>query len=108
MNVITTLALSYVGLVALALAMDRHQNQAFGRPLPPVRSRGIRVLGWVLVLGAVMPAIDGWGVSVGISLWLGVISLAAVGCGLMFSYVPRQAVGSAMILAVLCLACQVL
>lgn len=107
MNGIATLALTYVGLVALALARDRHQNQAFGRSLAPAQSRGIRVLGWTLVAAATAPALIAWGVSVGISFWLGATSVAAVGCGLVFSYVPRQAVASGVVLAVVGAVCLV-
>lgn len=99
MNALATLALGHAALVCLALAMERHQVQAVGRQLGLSATRQLRGLGWALLLASAVPAVQGWGMSVGLSLWMGTISLGAVACGLLFSYVPRQAVVSGLVLA---------
>ncbi|MDR3014503.1 MAG: DUF3325 domain-containing protein [Delftia acidovorans] len=61
----------------LALAMDRHQEDLFGRQLPPARTRRLRMAGWtllVLSLGAALQ-VDPW--SLGLVSWFGHIAAAA-------------------------------
>jgi hypothetical protein len=95
MSGLATLLLSYSGFVGLALAMERHQEQAELPTLDNRRKLGWRVLGSVLLVLALMAAIQTEGTSVGISFWLGMLSLAGIACALMFSYAPRQVLSSA-------------
>ena len=82
---------AYAGFAALALAMDRHYADAFGRgesPSPGLR-RGMQMagsLGLVLSL-AMLVADSGW--AFGILYWLGVLTLAALTLALLLAYVPR-------------------
>lgn len=82
---------AYAGFAALALAMDRHYADAFGRgesPPPGVR-RGMQLagsLGLVLSL-AVLVTDSGW--AFGILYWLGMLTLAALMLALLLAYVPR-------------------
>ena len=82
---------AYAGFAALALAMDRHYADAFGRGESPSSGlrRGMQVagcLGLVLSL-AMLVANAGW--AFGILYWLGVLTLAALTLALLLAYVPR-------------------
>jgi hypothetical protein len=82
---------AYAGFASLALAMDRHYADAFGRgesPSPGLR-RGMQSLGTLgLVLSlALNVAQAGW--AFGSLSWLGVLTLAAIVLALLLSYMPR-------------------
>ncbi|NHF73470.1 DUF3325 domain-containing protein [Paracoccus sp. 12-3] len=71
------LAISLAGFVCLALSMNRHQRDEFGRALSARMTWWLRWLGWVLVTLALPVAIIGLGTGFGIVAWNGHISLAA-------------------------------
>jgi hypothetical protein len=85
------LCLAYAGFAALALAMDRHYADAFGRgesPSPLLR-RGMQwagSLGLVLSLATIIAQV-GW--AIGSVIWLGVLTLAALPLALLLAYAPR-------------------
>lgn len=61
----------------LAMAMDRHQEDLFGEPLPPPFTRTLRRGGWALLLLALVVAVsaEGWGL--GLVAYSGHTSFAA-------------------------------
>lgn len=83
--------LSLGGFAALALAMDRHQDDLFGHALAPRATRAWRVAGWAALLAALACAVraEGWG--------LGLVSLtghAGLGAGLVaLALVVHQRLG---------------
>ena len=73
--------LSLLAFGALALAMDRHQEDIFGRALARGRTQALRIAGW-LALGATLAlAVREQGWSLGLIAWTGHISASA---GLVF------------------------
>ena len=75
------------GFAALALAMERHQEDLFGHAFAPSLTRRLRVAGWgalLLALGVLVGA-QGWGL--GLVSFSGHTSLAA---GLVFVAVLLQ------------------
>jgi hypothetical protein len=78
MMTLTTLALLLAGFAALALSMHKHHRDLFG--VAPRRARALllRGLGWTLLAAALVPAIGGQGASVGVVLWFGVATAAAL------------------------------
>ena len=81
MTHLTVLLLSTLGFAALALAMERHQEDLLGRALPANTAHGLRGIGWaalLLALGVIVSA-QGWGV--GLASFSGHTSL---GAGLVF------------------------
>ena len=70
------LALATPGLAALALAMERHQQDVLGRLLKPRTTRGLRAGGWLLLLLALGHALHHLGGPIGIVTWVGHLSLA--------------------------------
>ena len=71
------LALATPGFAALALAMERHQQDVLGRLLKPRTTRGLRAGGWLLLLLALGHALHHLGGPIGIVTWVGHLSLAA-------------------------------
>jgi len=98
MNGVATLLLSYSGFVGLALAMERHQEQAELPTLDSRRKTGWRAIGMVFLVLALVAAIQAEDTSVGISFWLGMLSIAGIACALMFSYAPRRVLWSAAVM----------
>ncbi len=94
MTVLIVLALSYVAMAAVSMSMSRHQGQVTGREMPPNASLAYRLGGWSLLAVALAPAVFAWGISVGILGWLGVLTFAALGLGLQFTYAPRSVMWS--------------
>ncbi|OWT73560.1 MULTISPECIES: DUF3325 domain-containing protein [unclassified Achromobacter] len=76
-----TLLISVAAFAALAFAMDRHQEDLFGRALSARVTRLLRILGWTGLLLALWVIVgrQGWGL--GLVSYSGCTSLAA---GLVF------------------------
>ncbi len=98
------LALAYVGFTGLCLAMERHHEQVFGsRRIPIWRGRFFRSVGWLLLAVSLLPAVleAGWGL--GIVLWAGGLTAAALLLAVLLPYAPRvaAALGPALVPVVL-------
>lgn len=85
--------LAYAGLAGLALAMDRHHRQVWRRGASPPRRMALRLAGAASLGGSLaasaVPA--GWGV--GIVLWLGLLTAAALGVAMLLAYVGNRRTG---------------
>jgi len=78
----------FAGSALLSVSMDRHVRQVFGR----TQSRSaalVRTAGWLMLTVGLWPAIQGYGLSIGVSLWFGVLAIAATAVALLLSYRPR-------------------
>jgi hypothetical protein len=95
---LAVLALAYAGLVALALAMDRHHAQAFGHHPGPARRAGLRLVGGALLLCAFLAA-TARSASIGAVEFFVTGSVAAMLAALLFPYAPRLAAALAAIAA---------
>ncbi len=101
-----SLVLSFCGLGLLCLAMPRHHEQVFGRKPDRSSALALRLSGWIVLGSALVPATLALGVSVGLALWVSLLSVAALGVGLLLSYQPRAlspALGTAALVVALCL-----
>ncbi|RMX08250.1 DUF3325 domain-containing protein [Corticibacter populi] len=65
------------GFACLALAMDRHQSDLFGRELAPKTTRLLRMAGWLWLLAALWLAVARMGWSFGLTAYSGHTSAAA-------------------------------
>ena len=87
--------LAYAGFAALALAMDRHHRQVFGR----APRRGIRIVlriaGAAGLCGALAACVAASGGSIGTVEWFGVLSASALAFVLLFAFRPHIAVAGA-------------
>lgn len=75
---VLSLTMAYAGFAALCLSMQRHQRDVLGRTLPPRWNHGLRVLGYALLLLTYLPCSVQTAPSVGILLWVGMLSAAAI------------------------------
>lgn len=83
------LAGAYAGMAALSLAMDRHAEQVHGRGPRAAWRVGLRLLGALLLALAAAPCVEAWGASVGVVVWLGLLSAGALLLVLLLPYAPR-------------------
>ncbi|MGJ7521803.1 DUF3325 domain-containing protein [Variovorax sp. LT1P1] len=81
MTHLTALLLSTLGFAALALAMERHQEDLFGHALAATATRWLRVAGWAALLLALVLIVQAQGWGVGLVSYSGHTSL---GAGLVF------------------------
>ncbi len=70
-------ALALAAFACLALAMDRHQQDLFGKELPAAQTRRLRAGGWTLLALSLHAALQLQPWSVGLVAWFGHISTAA-------------------------------
>lgn len=90
--------LAFCGFAVLSLSMEKHYEQVFAQAPAGQRLRILRYCGWLLLAVAAWPAIQHAGGSIGLAIWAGELTLAAVAVMLTLSYIPRQ------LLWVVCLA----
>lgn len=102
-----TYALAYAGMTALCLAMEKHYVQAMrGADLPAGRKKCLKVMGWSLLALGILSSIHGWNPTIGIVVWSGFVSVAAISVVLVLSYFPTQVVqigASALVMGLLSL-----
>ncbi|MFD2405273.1 DUF3325 domain-containing protein [Azorhizophilus paspali] len=72
--------------------MDTHHEQVFGTDAPDGRRLLLRLLGWPTLVIAVFACANALGLSVGIALWAGQLSIAAGILLLLLAYRPRLVV----------------
>lgn len=93
------------GFSALALAMDRHHEDAYSRGSSPGRRRPwLQAGGALLLVGSLLACLRLQGGSVGWVLWFGVLTAAALGTMAVATWRPRLAArvgGAAAVLALL-------
>lgn len=97
----TSLLWSFAAWCALALAMERHHEQAFGRPPLTGRSLGWRILGGAGLLGALAQpvATEGW--ALGTLHGVAALAVAGIAVPALLAWVPRHCVRLAAAAAVL-------
>jgi len=84
-------ALALPAFAALSLAMERHQEQVFGRTLARRASRSWRAGGVALLaLSLACCAAAGWSGAVAVTAWMGLLTFGALLTGWMLAYLPRQ------------------
>ncbi|WIW90362.1 DUF3325 domain-containing protein (plasmid) [Sphingobium sp. V4] len=89
MTALAALLACFAGFTALAFAMDKHHRDMTGtlpkgRPLWPFKAGG-----WGALALAMAPLSWRFGLSVGITFWIGLMMLGALGVALGLTYRPR-------------------
>lgn len=84
-----SLALCFSGFVALCLSIDRHHEQILGKRPHAATRLTLRLAGWLALATAAAPCINPLGVSVGLTLWAALLSVAALLQVLLLTYAPR-------------------
>lgn len=83
-----SLALSFAGLAALALSLDRHHRAVLRTPAPRGRAVGLRAAGWCGIALSLAAAITCAGWNFGPVQWLGALTGAALAVVALLSYRP--------------------
>lgn len=84
-----SLLLEFCGFTLLALHMERHREQVFGDRPVAIAPFILAGAGWLLLLLATIPLIRMHGPSIGLAIWAGELTLAAVAVVLLNTYAPR-------------------
>lgn len=87
-----SLALCISAFGSLCLGMPKHFEQVFRRKPGPWQQRALRLLGWLLLGLAILPATRVLGPSVGLALWASALTVGALLQGLLLTYQPRLVV----------------
>jgi hypothetical protein len=97
------LVLAFVGLAMLCLSLRRHRQHLAARAPAPAAVRAMQALSWPLLVLSMLTAIHVYGTSIGVAVWLGLLSIATLAVGLLLSYRPQllAALGPALVLALL-------
>ena len=83
-------ALTSLGLFALAASMSKHQKQIFAQELDASKSRLVSIIGWVILILALILCLFAGTISNMISYWLGSLTFAALVVGLSLSYLESK------------------
>ncbi len=76
-NILTAIFLSYIGLFALNLSMERNAKLVLKAPLSLKKIQMMKVFGWMFLALSLFHSILAWGISIGITAWFGGITLIA-------------------------------
>ena len=83
-------ALTSLGLFALAASMSKHQKQIFAQELDTSKNRLASILGWVILILALILCLFAGTISNMISYWLGSLTFAALVVALSLSYLASR------------------
>lgn len=82
--------LTSLGFFALAMSMSKHQKKIFDTELDPAKTLLATILGWLLLIIALILCLLTGAVSNMISYWLGSLTFAALVVGLSLSYLESK------------------
>ena len=83
-------ALTSLGFFTIATSMSKYQKQIFGKELNPAKTQLATILGWVLLIIALILCLCTGAASNMISYWLGSLTFAALVVGLSLSYLASR------------------
>ncbi|MFK0313526.1 DUF3325 domain-containing protein [Pseudomonas sp. NPDC090233] len=87
--------IGYAGFAALCLAMDKHFSDLLGRKPRPGQLRGLRLLGWLLLLVSVVLSVHQRGWAHGLVEWIAVLMAGVTLWVFGLPYQPRLLLGLA-------------
>lgn len=77
MSHLNILLLSVLAFICLAMAMERPQEELFGRHLNPGATKMLRAAGWLLLCASLAVAVRQPSWSIGLVAWFGCLSAGA-------------------------------
>lgn len=92
MNVplILSTLLAFCGMLALFLGLERHFKQIFTRKPHRQFLQGLRVAGWLALVGSLVASATAWGWAIGAVGWFGLISLSGITMTFAASYLSTR------------------
>jgi hypothetical protein len=85
-----TLILAIIGFAASSLSMHKHHRDVLGMPPSPLRAKMFLYSGWTVLGLSVLISLREHGWSLGIVVWLGLGTVAALIVALSLTYGPRR------------------
>lgn len=86
MMTLAAFVLTVAGFAALALSMLKHHRDLIGGALSARRRLGYRIAGWALLSTSLVLVLISEGASIGIALWFGLATMAALIVALLLTY----------------------
>jgi len=86
MMALATFLVLLPGFAVLSVSMPKHYRELFGRAPAKHLSLALRIVGWTLLVLALVPATADSGFSIGVVLWFGLATLAAQIVAMMLTY----------------------
>lgn len=83
-------SLSSLGFIALASSMSKHQKQIFGYELNTQKTRIALVIGWSCLILSLIACIWQSNISIGMSYWIGALTLAALVVASALTYLANK------------------
>ncbi|MBA1202533.1 DUF3325 domain-containing protein [Pseudomonas capeferrum] len=93
--------IGYAGFAALCLAMEKHFNELLKRKATANQSRGLRVVGWGLLMLSLVLAVQHRGWALGLVEWLAVLMAGVTLWVFLLPYRPRLLLALAAVSVVL-------
>ncbi|MFJ4155747.1 DUF3325 domain-containing protein [Pseudomonas sp. NPDC089752] len=87
--------IGYAGFAALCLAMDKHFSDLLGRKPVPGQLRGLRLVGWLLLLVSLVLSVHQRGWAHGVVEWIAVLMAGVTLWVFGLPYQPRLLLGLA-------------
>ncbi|WP_093021004.1 DUF3325 domain-containing protein [Sphingobium sp. YR768] len=86
--------LAHAGFMAFGLSMARHRRDLHLKPIGARRATGLRICGYGLLGIAIWPCWILFALSVGIIVWIGILSAAAISLTVLLAWPPFLAMWS--------------
>ena len=83
-------SLTSFGLIALASGMSKHQKQIFAQELDVHKTYLAISIGWISLLVGLIASILQSNISIGISYWIGALTLSALFVCLCLTYIANK------------------
>lgn len=88
MAVIGSLIL-YLGLLFLSLSLEKHYKQVFTTSFTLGFKKSVTFFGWALLFISIALYIHRFGVGLGITYWLGIVTPIVVFIAMLLTYIPK-------------------
>lgn len=89
LHIVSVLGGAVAGTICFALAMGRHFERVYGQPASDTTVRGLRLAAWACIAALLVPCVQGWGLSIGIIVWVSSVSLGALAATSLLTWTPR-------------------
>lgn len=99
LNILVTFASMYLSMIAISVSMDKHYKQIMNRPLNPKWQKVAYWAGWIFMIFSLIFCMRSWGVSIGITAWFGVLTMAACALIITLTYKPVPTVKFSVIIS---------
>src|SRR5688500_974026 len=87
-QIFTIFTLTFSVMTSLCLSMDQHFKKIWSSNLTKKKRYFLKVMGWLLIVVAILPSIAYWGNAIGIVAWFGFLSASALTLVLLLAYIP--------------------